>query len=118
MDKKKQILETTDAYPHNGKMLDDYFTKHNVNRAELARKLNLTRSTVMQYRNTQSLKFGILWNMSLALKHNFVAELCELLPVEYTTAREIALQEQVDNLQKELDKLNIELSVYKNIVGK
>ncbi|MDR3653893.1 MAG: hypothetical protein P4L34_13100 [Paludibacter sp.] len=117
-DRKKHKLQPTNPYPHNGNVLKEYFTKHAVNCAELARQLGVSGSSVFQYFESQSLQLGILWKISLALKHNFVAELGEQLSVEYISLREKKLQEQVETLQKELQNLNIELGVYKNIVGK
>jgi transcriptional regulator with XRE-family HTH domain len=111
-------LQSADAYPHNGNMLRTYFKAHSVNRAELARRMSVAGSTVMQYFDSQSLQLGILWKISLALKHNFVAELGEKLPVDYTTQRETELKQQIEDLQGELEKTKFELSIYKNIVGK
>jgi hypothetical protein len=54
----------------------------------------------------------------LALNHNFLAELGEKLPVDHITNREAGQRQQIDELQKELEKLKFELSIYKNIVGK
>lgn len=107
--------ESTIVYQHNGKMLADYFAKYSVNRSELARKIGVAPSTVMKYLESESLQFRILWNISLALKHNFVAELAAQLPSE--TVAPIKSEEQIA-LEKELERLNIELGVYKSIVGK
>ena len=106
------------AMPHNGKLLADYIQNNRINRAELARKLNKSNTSVYQYAESPSLQMNILWKTSLALNYNFLAELGELLPVNYITVREKELQKQVETLQRELEKLNIELGAYKNIVGK
>jgi len=104
--------------PHNGNLLTNYVLENKINRAELARKMNRSNTSIYQYAESPSLQMGILWNASLILKHNFVAELGNLLPVEYTTQKETELLEQVANQQKEIERLSLELSVYKNIVGK
>ena len=109
--------ETT-SYPHNGKLLTNYILNNRVNRVELARKMNVTPPTIYNYVKSESLQLNILWNASLALKHNFVAELAAILPVEFVTEREKGLQLQLETLQKEIEKLNLELSIYKTIVGK
>ena len=116
--RKKHKLQSTNSYPHNGNMLKEYFTKHAVNCAEIARQMGVSGSSVFQYFESQSLQLGILWKASLALNHNFVAELGEKLSVDYVTAREAALQNQVESLETELEKVKFELSIYKNIVGK
>jgi len=125
----KDSIEVSDSYPHNGKFLQDYIKKNGVNRAELARKLNVSNTTVYQYAESSSLQLSVLWKSSLALNHNFVAELSELLPVEYSSKRETELKNKIKVLETELEiktsiyekmieKLNIELLEYKNIVAK
>jgi hypothetical protein len=104
--------------PHNGKFLSDYVLKNRINRAELARKMNVSNTSVYQYAESPTLQMGILWKASLALDFNFIAELGELLPVKHVSLREKELQEQVETLKKELEQLNIEIGVYKNIIRK
>jgi len=120
---------TVKTMPHNGKVLTDYVLTNRINRAELARKMNVSNTSVYQYAESPSLQMNILWKASLALNHNFVAELGELLPVEYSTKRETELENKIKAMEtelemktsiyeKQIEKLNIELSVYKSIVGK
>lgn len=109
-DIKKENREISNSYPHNGKMLTDFIFKNRINRAGLARRLGVTPTAVYNYAECESLHLSTLWNASIALKHNFIAEIGALLPVEYTSPREKALQE-------ELEKLKFELSIYKNIIG-
>jgi transcriptional regulator with XRE-family HTH domain len=125
----KDSIEVSDSYPHNGKFLQDYIKKNGVNRAELARKLNVSNTTVYQYAESSSLQLSVLWKASLALNHNFVAELSELLPLEHNSKRETELEKRIKVLETELEiktsiyekmieKLNIELSEFKSILAK
>ena len=122
-------ITVSDSYPHNGKFLQDYIKKNGVNRAGMARKMNVSNSTVYQYAESPTLQLGVLWKASLALNHNFVAELGELLPVAYSSKREAELEKRIKELEieleiktsiyeKQIEKLNFELSGYKNTVGK
>jgi len=117
------------AMPHNGKLLTDYVLNNRINRAELARMLNKSNTSIYQYAESPSLQMRILWKASLALNHNFVAELGESLPIEHSTKREVELENRIKTLEaelemktsiyeKQIDRLNFELSVYKNITGK
>jgi len=112
---KKYLEQSNGGYQHNGKMLADYFAKHQINRSALGRKLGVAPSTVMKYLESESLQFRILWNISLALNHNFIAELSAQIPCEIVPSPK---DENLVALEKELERLNIELSVYKSIVGK
>lgn len=112
----KQINnQTKDGFQHNGKMLTDYFTQHSINKAELARKMGLSPSTIQRYLEGDSLQFRILWKLSLALKHNFLAELTAQLPSEIV---DNIKSEREAALELELEKVKFELSIYKTIVGK
>ncbi len=107
--------QTKDGFQHNGKMLEGYFKQYSINKAELSRKMGLSPSTIQRYLEGDSLQFRILWKLSIALKHNFLAELTAQLPSEIVdnikSERELALE-------MELEKVKFELSIYKNIVGK
>ena len=110
--------ETKNNMPHNGKLLTDYLLKNDINRAGLARKMNVSNTSVYQYAGSPSLQMSILWKASIALNHNFVAELGELLPVKHKTGSEIQLEEEIKALEAQLEKLNLELSVYKDVISK
>jgi transcriptional regulator with XRE-family HTH domain len=107
--------KTKDGFQHNGKMLAEYFESHSINKAALSRKMGMAPSTIQKYFESESLQFRILWKISVAIKHNFLAELTFQLPSEVVdqikSARELELEE-------ELEKVKFELSIYKNIVGK
>ena len=110
--------ETKNNMAHNGKLLTDYLLKNDINRAGLARKMNVSNTSVYQYAGSPSLQMSILWKASIALNHNFVAELGELLPVKHKTGNEIQLEEEIKALEARIEKLNLELSVYKDVISK
>jgi len=116
--RRKYKLQMSIAYPHIGNMLATYINKHFNNISALARQLGVADTTLRKYFENESVQFGILWKLSLVTNHNFIAELGGQLPIEQTSPREEALHLQIKNLQKEIDHLKIELSVYKTIVGK
>jgi transcriptional regulator with XRE-family HTH domain len=122
-------IKVSDSYPHNGKFLQDYIKKNGVNRAEMARKMNVSNSTVYQYAESPTLQLSVLWKASLALNHNFVAELGDLLPVAHDSKREAQLEKRIKELEieleiktsiyeKQIEKLNFELAGYRNTTGK
>jgi len=111
--------------PHNGNLLTNYVLNNRINRAELARKMNRSNTSIYQYAESPSLQMSILWKASLILKHNFVAELGALLPVDHVTPKETELMEQIRQLEAKvgvlegmIEKKDVEISVYKSIVGK
>lgn len=123
--RKKYQLQASVAYPHVGKLVEKYLNENMSNRTYVARQLGVTPSSVKRYFDSASLQLGILWKLSLITNHNFVTELGAQLPIDYTTPKEAelqnqikALQEKVDGLQKEIVHQQIEIGVYKNIMGK
>ena len=115
----------TNVYPHNGQLFKNFILKNHLNRAQIARQMNISNVTVHKYDHSSSLQLRILWNASLVLKHNFVAELGDLLPVDFVTLKEASLQSQLDTkqieigeMQRQIDDLNLQISVYKSIVEK
>jgi hypothetical protein len=123
--RKKYQLQASVAYPHVGKLIENHLNKYMSNRAFVARQMGVATPTVRRYLDNASLQFGIIWKLSLITNHNFVAELGAKLPIDYCTPNEdklrdelIAKQKEIEELQKQIEHLNIELSVYKNIVGK
>lgn len=116
-------MDNDNKLPHNGAIVQKYMTEHKVNRAALGRKINSAGSTILKYFESPSLQTGIFWKLSIALQHNFLAELAEQLPVDYTTAKEVRLRQEIETfkekialLEKEIEKKDIELSVYKEVV--
>ena len=123
--RKKYQLQASVAYPHVGKLVEDYLNNNMSNRTYVARQLGVAPSTVSRYFDNVSLQLGILWKLSLITNHNFITELGAALPVDYVTPKEQelqnqikTLQEQIEGLQKEIEHQQIEIGVYKSIVGK
>ena len=123
--RKKYQLQASVAYPHAGKILENYLNKHMSNRTYVARQLGVAPTTVARYFESESLQLGILWKLSLITNHNFILEIGSQLPIDYPTPAAIQVQNQladkqkeIEDLQRQIERLNIELSVYKNIVGK
>ena len=104
--------------PHIGKMLAVYFDGLSKSQAQLARRLKMANSSLSRMLDRDSLNFTVLWNICLTMNHNFIAELGEKLPVEFVSAREKDLQAKLADQQKEIERLNMELLLYKNFVAK
>jgi hypothetical protein len=114
---KKYKVQDTNLYPHIGQFLLHYFDKNNINRAHLSRQLDIAESTATRYLYQESIQFGILWKMSVALKHNLLADLASLLPIEYCTPKEKEQQLELEALRQELNDLKIENKTYKSLLS-
>src|SRR5436190_10143700 len=113
---KKHKVQGTVAYPHIGNYLARHFANNGINRNELARQIGVANSTTTGYMKQQSLQFGILWKMSVALKQNLLAEMALRLPVDFPTPRVQALELQLQALKQEVNELKIQNEAFKSVL--
>jgi transcriptional regulator with XRE-family HTH domain len=105
----------SDDMPHNGKLLKTFIDNSRLTQIEVARRMGITTPTLHYYYKSHSLTTDIWWRASKALHYNFLAGLGSLLTEEYVTPRETELQTVCEQLQKENERLKMELEIYKNI---
>jgi hypothetical protein len=113
---KKYKIQDNTIYPHIGNFLRAHFAKNGVNKAAISRKIDVVDSATTRYLYQESIQFGILWKISLALNHNLLADLATRLPIPFATAREKELEKELQTLQQELDKLKIENTTFKSVL--
>jgi transcriptional regulator with XRE-family HTH domain len=113
---KKYQTQGSVSYPHIGQFLRQYFAKYGVNRAAVARELGVADSTATGYMAQESLQFGILWKISVAINRNLLADLASRLPIPFATPREIALETELKAVQEELNALKLENKIYKDLL--
>jgi hypothetical protein len=92
-------------YEPVGNFINYYIHNNKVNKAQLARDLGILPTTLNQYFKQNSIQFGILWKISKALNHNFIAQLAEYLHIPYETIKERELQAQLDEKEKRILQL-------------
>jgi len=105
----------TDLNPISfGNLLKKYLTLHKISRASLARRLGMENSAISRYQKSDSVNFQIIAKLSHALKHNFFADLADLLPESYSKdktkwmekdARIAALEREIEILKAEKEVL-------------
>ena len=105
-------------YPMIGNFIHYYILQHKIKKADVARQLGIVPTGLNDYFKKESLQFAILWKLSLALKHNFIAQLGEYLPYTYENKREKALKEELAAKNAYIQKLEIQLETLREIIGK
>lgn len=131
---RKYLTPFENPYPHMGQLLAKRIKLAGFSDAEIARKLSLSANTVSAYSSSKSVQAGILWNIGIAIKHNFFAEIGKSMPVPFKDpdAEKLlqdfqqqlaAKEEQVSERDKEISEqarkisdLEKELAIYKSIV--
>lgn len=114
---KKQPKQTL---PHIGNMLNTFYKTRKVNKAALARAIHRAKPTVHKYSNRSSLQCSVLWDVSVALEHNFFADLAAKLPQTYTTniPEDTTQAQRITQLEEENKILAVQLELLKGVMGK
>src|SRR5690606_18911119 len=107
--------------PHIGTMLRTHLESHRLFRSVLARMLGKAYSQVLAYEKRESLQCRLLWELSLATRHNFFMDLAAQLPPEFTTNAPdptLPLQERVAVLEEENKMLTTKVETLMAVMGK
>lgn len=106
--------------PHLGNLLKTYYKANRVNKAGLARAMNRSRATVQDYEERKSLQCNVLWDVCIAMEHNFFADIAAQLPQTYTThiPEDTAQAQRIAQLEEENKILVGQLELLKGVMGK
>ena len=100
--------------PDIGKMLHAYFKTNRTYKSGLARALNRKPRTLYALADKPSLQTAILWEISLALKHNFFADIAAALNID--SGFENPLQKRVEELEKEKHDLELKVATLEKVI--
>lgn len=107
-----------EQYPLIGNFIHYYIIQNKIKKADVARQLGIIPTGLNDYFKKESLQFAILWKLSIALKYNFIAHLGEYVPFAYETKREKALKEELAQKNAQIQKLEIQLEAFREMIGK
>ena len=105
-------------YPLIGNVIHYHIIQNKIKKADVARALGILPTGLNEYFKKESLQFAILWKLSLVLKHNFIAQLGEYVPCPYETKREKVLKEELAEKNAQIQKLEIQLDAFREMIGK
>ena len=106
--------------PVIGSLIHNYFKLKRIFKAALARKMNLKPSSISYCLKQKSVQTQFLWDLSVALEHNFYQDIANLLPENYsvTTPNNIDLKNQIAALEKQVLILTTEKEILLKTLGK
>lgn len=84
---KKHSLDRSEQYPLVGSFINYHISQQFI-KVDVARALNIRPKGLTAYCKRDTQQFAVLWKLSQALKHNFIAQLSEYLPYRFETIRE------------------------------
>lgn len=105
---------------HFGSLLAAYIKKRKVPKAALGRKIGKNGDRILKYEKRKALDSDAIMELSIALKHNFFADIALLLPKEYTkeVPEEALLKTQISLLEREIEILKAEKAVLMEVMAK
>src|SRR5690606_31105906 len=112
--------ETT-ACPDIGQMLNNRIKKRRISKAALSRNANRKPQTLQKILSKPSIQIRILWELCVAMRHNFFADLAAQLPQDVTTNAPdptLPLQERIAALEEENKVLITKVETLMAVVGK
>src|SRR5690606_20567394 len=106
--------------PHLGNLLKTYYKTNRINKSGLARAMNRSRATVQDYEERKSLQCNVLWDICVAVEHNFFADLAAQLPQTYTTnvPEDTTQAQRIAQLEEENRILKTKVDTLLVVVGK
>ena len=112
-------LEEQNA-PEIGLIIKRFFKEKRIYRSALSRKLKVRLNTVLDYEKRQTMQTGTLWNLSVALKHNFFSDIAHQLPTDFSTYAPVntTLPERIAVLENENELLKAQLEGLERVMTK
>ena len=104
--------------PNIGLIIKRLFKEKRIYRSALSRKLKVRLNTVMDYEKRASMQTLPLWNLSVALKHNFFLDIAHQLPSDFMTFAPVntTLPDRIAALEKENELLKAQLDILKEVM--
>jgi transcriptional regulator with XRE-family HTH domain len=88
--------------PHNGQLLKRIMDERRFTQSQLAHQLGTQNVTIFRLLEKESITSQYFWRVSKAMDINLLSVLAQLHPVNTPTAKEVELEKQVLDLQKEV----------------
>ncbi len=115
---KNSILQYADKMPHNGKLLKEHIKESLLLPSHIAGQMGISLSTLTSFYERQTLRSKTLWAASVALGYNLFFDLGMHLPRGMESALDTELKKRVEELEKENERLKIEIAVFEKVLKK
>lgn len=99
-----------------GKRLREYVKANRIFQSGWARTQGVKANTIAKYLKRESLQVETLFTICQVLKYNFIREIADKLPPDFPPHTPNPLQARITELEKENEKLKIEIKVLERMV--
>ena len=100
--------------PDTGKMIRDYISDKKIFKSALARSASIKYKTLVGYTKQVNPSTHNLYAMSMALKHNFFADIAATLPTTFLPLNSESNATEVLALQSRVTELEVEVKTLEN----
>jgi len=102
-----------------GSLLNNYFVKNRINKAELCRDLNRNGMAVTNFLKNNTIQTTALIDICYALKHNFFQDMANLLPKDFSVDKTLnaSNENSINQILEENRVLKIQNEVLMRVRG-
>ena len=102
---------------HIGNRLKKYVTDNRLSRANWARAQGIIPRQVFEYFKNENMRVSTLFTICGVLQYNFIREIADQLPADLPPHTINPLQQRVDELEKENEKLREQVALLREVAG-
>lgn len=113
---RKYQIQGEYQYPHIGNLIKDVLEMRGLSQSEVARRIGVKPTTFYGYLFQESIQFGILWKISIAVNYNFFAEMVNHLPESVIKSKPSVYDNTLHEKEAEIEDLKKEIEIYKNLL--
>lgn len=114
---RQYLQKTAHPYPHVGEWVKKVMQSQKISQAELARRLQVSPNSLINYFKQPSLQFGILWNIGVALQYDFFTELANYYPPAIPLNENSKIVAELNEKKALISDLQKEIEIYKSALG-
>ncbi|GAA5092968.1 hypothetical protein GCM10023210_22690 [Chryseobacterium ginsengisoli] len=114
---KKKQKKNMSSFPHIGEWVKKIIADKKLTQAEVARKMQITPTSLANYFKQPSLQFRILWDLGLALEYDFLTELINYYPPSFALNENSEIVRELKEKTQLLLDLQKEMEIYKAALG-
>lgn len=111
------LRKSNHPHPHIGQLVKRVMRDKKLSQAEVARRMTISPSSLANYFKQPSLQFGILWNLSIAIGHDFLTGLTDDYPQDLHLNAESKIIKELDEKNRLITDLEKEIGIYKKALG-
>jgi len=117
MELRKHLQPSANPHPHIGNLVWKVMNSKRISQAELARKMQISSSSMSALFTRPSMQFGILWNIGIALEYDFLTEIANNYPATIPRNEKSKIVSALIAKEKEVEDLEKEIRIYKSALG-